>query len=223
MGYQADTVMGEITGMPRVRFNHDQPWQSNIDFYEFYQGVDQVEKPKGYLIPQAWQAVLDRLKTNQVKMEILDNDTTIDVTGYKIKDYETYHSAYEGHYPHYQVQLLPEEQTVSFRAGDIYVPVDQNHYRFILETLEPGAVDSYFNWNFFDAILSLKEYFSSYIFEEKAAEFLDSHPEIRKQLEEKKKQDSTFAVDKRAQLQFIYEQSPYFEKSYLQYPVYRLE
>lgn len=223
MGYEVDTVMGEVTGKPRLQFDQEQPWQGTIDFYEYYLGVNQVEKPEGYLVPGAWRAIVDRLKANQVIMEVMDGDTSLEVTGYKIREYETYQSAYEGHYPHYQVQLMPQKQIVQFRPGDIYVPVAQKNLRFILETLEPGANDSYFNWNFFDAILSRKEYFSSYIFEEKANDFLNNHPEIRQQFEDKKKADSDFANDQRAQLRFIYEKSPYFEKSYLQYPVYRLE
>ncbi len=222
MGYASDTVLGEVTGMPRIRFNQDKPWQRLIDFYEFYQGVNHVSKPKGYLIPQAWQAVIDKLKMNQVIMENLLKDTTIEVTGYKIESYETYNLVYEGHYPHYQVQLLPQVQNITFRAGDVFVPVDQQHSRFIMETLEPGATDSYFNWNFFDAILSRKEYFSSYIFEEKAAEFLNNYPKVRQQFEARKKTDSVFSNNAGEQLRYIYERSPYFEKSYLQYPVYRV-
>jgi hypothetical protein len=37
-----------------------------------------------------------------------------------------------------------------------------------LETLEPEAVDSFFNWNFFDTMLQQKEGYSDYIFEDLA-------------------------------------------------------
>jgi hypothetical protein len=53
-----------------------------------------------------------------------------------------------------------------FHEGDYIINLGQAQKRFILETLEPAAPDSYFNWNFFDGILMQKEHFSSYVFED---------------------------------------------------------
>ena len=36
------------------------------------------------------------------------------------------------------------------------VPTQQSGVKYILETLEPEALDSFFNWNFFDAMLGQK-------------------------------------------------------------------
>ena len=44
--------------------------------------------------------------------------------------------------------------------------------RFLIETLEPQAEDSYFAWNFFDGILGQKEGYSAYAFEDIAADYL---------------------------------------------------
>ena len=93
----------------------------------------------------------------------------------------------------------------------------------MVETLEPQGVDSYFAWNFFDGILMQKEYFSSYVFEDLAADYLSSHPELQKLLEEKRQEDPEFAGSARAQLNFIYEHSPYYESTYKLYPVGRLQ
>jgi hypothetical protein len=56
--------------------------------------------------------------------------------------------------------------------GDIIVPTQQRAKRYLIETLEPQGSDSFFNWNFFDAILDRKEGFSDYVFEDVAAEML---------------------------------------------------
>jgi hypothetical protein len=55
-----------------------------------------------------------------------------------------------------------------------------------------------------------------------AAEFLKSHPDVKQQLEERRSTDSTFAKSGRAQLNFVFQNSPFFEPAYLQYPVYRV-
>jgi hypothetical protein len=111
---------------------------------------------------------------------------------------------------------------MTFRKGDYYIPTAQKAVRFIIEVLEPQGEDSYFAWNFFDPILGQKEGFSNYVFEETAAAYLKAHPELRQQLEERKKTDEAFAKNAQAQLDFVYRNSPYYEPSHNQYPVYRV-
>jgi hypothetical protein len=94
--------------------------------------------------------------------------------------------------------------------------------RFIVETLEPQGVDSYFAWNFFDSVLGQKEGYSPYVFEDVAAEFLKTNPQVRKMLDDEKIKDPQLAKSASAQLNFVYRHSPYFENTYLRYPVARL-
>jgi len=93
---------------------------------------------------------------------------------------------------------------------------------FLIETLEPQAEDSYFAWNFFDSILGQKEGFSGYAFEDIAARYLRDHPEVRAKLKERRDTDTAFARNANAQLNFVYQNSPYFEPDYLRYPIYRI-
>ena len=78
-----------------------------------------------------------------------------------------------------------------------------------------------FNWNFFDAILQQKEYFSAYVFEDTAAKLLKDDAKLKAAFVKKKEEDKAFAESGEAQLDWIYRQSVYYEKSHLQYPVYR--
>ena len=57
----------------------------------------------------------------------------------------------------------------TFRKGDWVIELNQPANRFLMETLEPQAEDSYFAWNFFDAILGQKEGFDFTIFNPKRA------------------------------------------------------
>ncbi len=98
----------------------------------------------------------------------------------------------------------------------------QDANRFLIETLEPNAEDSYFAWNFFDGILGQKEGFSNYVFEETATEFLKMNPEVKTKLEERKTIDSAFAKSAAAQLNFVFQNSDYYEPAHMQYPVYRI-
>ncbi len=124
--------------------------------------------------------------------------------------------------PNSNVEVSTTTQKIHFRKGDYYIPMNQEANRFLMEVLEPQMEDSYFAWNFFDPILGQKEGYSSYAFEETAADYLKKHPEVRKLLEEKKKTDSSFANSGSAQLNFVFQHSPYYEPDHLRYPVYRV-
>jgi hypothetical protein len=112
---------------------------------------------------------------------------------------------------------------MKFKKGDYYIPMNQVANRFLIETLEPTASDSYFAWNFFDGILGQKEGYSGYAFEDIAAEYLKTNSDLKNKLEQKRTTDTAFAKNGRAQLNFVYENSPWVEPNYLRYPVYRVK
>ena len=89
--------------------------------------------------------------------------------------------------------------------------------------LEPQHPDSYFAWNFMDGILMQKEHFSSYVFEDLAANMLKKDIGLKAAFESKKRSDTTFAEDASAQLNWIYQRSPYYEEGYKRYPIARVE
>ena len=100
--------------------------------------------------------------------------------------------------------------------------VNQPLNRYIVETLEPKGVDSFFAWNFFDSVLGEKEYFSDYVFEDVAADLLKKDPALKAKLEEEKLKNPQLAGSAKQQLYFVYRYSPYFEKTYLRYPIGRI-
>jgi hypothetical protein len=100
--------------------------------------------------------------------------------------------------------------------------MDQPMNRYIVEMLEPTGDDSFFAWNFFDAVLQQKEGYSDYRWEDIAARLIKNDPLLKKKLEDKKAADPKFATNGSAQLDFIYKNSPFYEPGHNRYPVYRL-
>lgn len=45
---------------------------------------------------------------------------------------------------------------------------------------------------------------------------------LKAEFEKRKRNDEVFREDASAQLRYIYERSPYYEKTYKRYPVFRL-
>lgn len=221
-GYAADYKLSTISGLQRLAYDRTKPFEKDIRYFNSYVPSLSITKPKAYIIPQSWQRVVERLKANGVVMEKISNDTTITVESSYIDDYKTGQRAYEGHYVHNNVKLRTEKQEKHFLKGDYIIYTNQSRIRYIIETLEPQATDSYFNWGFFDAILQQKEWFSDYVFEDIAEALIKKDSSLKQKLEDAKAKDSTMVNNHFQQLYFIYKNSPYFEKSYLRYPVYRL-
>ncbi|MFV8224815.1 M14 family metallopeptidase [Christiangramia aquimixticola] len=221
-GFEGEEITSEITGMQRLKYDQNQPFTKEIEYFDNFKVTEEVEIPRAYVIPQGWWEVLNRLKLNNIKMEPLERDTVLSVEVYKIQDFETSEQAYEGHYPHRNTKVTKSIERVNFRKGDLLVTTFQDGARYLLETLEPSAVDSFFNWNFFDTVLQQKEGFSPYVFEDKAKELLENDPELRKKFERKKSLDNDFSNSWYAQLDWLHKNSPNYEPAHLRYPVFRL-
>ena len=221
-GYEAKMKPSEVSGLPRLWYDRTAPFEKTIRYFDFFTPSVFVEKPTAYIVPQAYQRVIERLKWNGVDMRQLSNDTLIEVELYRIKNFKSSANPYEGHHPNGGVELTTEIQKVRYRKGDFWINLNQNANRYIVETLEPQGMDSNFYWNFFDGILNQKEGYSDYVFEDIAAEILKNSPDLRKKLEEKRQSDPKFAASAEAQLDFVYKNSVYYEPSHRVYPVGRV-
>lgn len=221
-GFSAKYKQSEVSDSMRLWYDRSEPLEMQIKFYNHYIPSVTVEKPFAYIIPQGWEEVTERLKWNGAAMRKLSKDTLLNAEVSYIDSYKSSAVAYEGHHINSEVTLHSENQTVQFFKGDYVIIPDQPCNRYIIEMLEPQGCDSYFAWNFFDPILMEKEYFSDYVFEDLAAELLNTDAELKKLFDEKKISDPELAKNPQAQLHFIYQHSKYFEKSFRRYPVVRL-
>ena len=221
-GYEARHRPSEVSGQPRLYYDRAAPYTRPVPYFNTYRPSASVARPTAYLIPQAWAEVVATLRRNGAALEALPRDVTVPAEVYYVEDYKSSPRPYEGHYLHRDVRLRTATETVTYRAGDFVVYLAAPApTRYLVETLEPQATDSFFAWGFFDSILQQKEHFSAYVFEDVAADLLRRDPALRQRLESLKKQDATFAVNGDAQLEWVYQHSPHREAGYLRYPVAR--
>lgn len=221
-GYEQAYKPSDATGLSRMYYDRTKPFTKQVRFFDTFKPNDIIEAPKAYIIPQGWWTVIDLLKLNGVQMQRFTKDTIIDVQAYHIDDYKSYPKPYEKHHKNMAVKTSVMNQQVRFLKGDYIIWLNQPANRYLVEMLEPTGDDSFFSWNFFDAVLQQKEGYSDYRWDDLAAEVLKNNPGLKAKLEEKKKTDEKFAANASAQLNFIYINSPYYEPSHNRYPVYRL-
>ena len=221
-GFEGKMIPSAITGGQRLKYDRSKPFTKDVSYQNYFKPSVEVAIPEAYVIPQGWWNVIDLLKLNQVTMVAFDRDTLISVERYKIDTYQTRTQAYEGHYLHFNTKVVSTSQDVLFRKGDYYIPTNQHAFRYLLETLEPQAPDSFFNWNFFDTILQQKEGFSPYAWEDMASELLLTNTELNTAFESKKNAEPNFANNWYAQLDWLHKHSASYELAHLNYPVYRV-
>lgn len=222
-GYKAAYRPSNVSGHNRLYYSRNMPFVKQVPYYNACKPIQTVSLPQAYVIPKAWNRVVERLKDNGVQMEQLKADTIIKLAVYYIADYTTTPKPYEGHYLHSNVKVNKVVKEMQLFKGDYIIPVAQATKRYIVEVLEPTAPDAFFAWGFFDAVLQQKEHYSDYAFEDLAVELLDRDKSLKAKLDAKRTADSTFAKDGRAQLNFVFQNSEYHEPEHMRYPVYRVE
>ena len=221
-GYTGSLVSSKVTHSDRLKYNRNLPFTKKVPYQNYYLPHKSINIPEHYVIPKGWWRVLELLELNQIKMTQIQKDSLLEATVYKIESFQTVSAPYEGHYLHYNTQVSARKEWVELSAGDVVVSTQQEGVRYLLETLEPSATDSFFNWNFFDTILQQKEGFSPYVWEDIAFEILQNNPELQKEFETKKIEDPLFAKNAYEQLDWIHKRSKYYEKAHLRYPILRL-
>lgn len=221
-GYEAGYKPSEVTGKPRLFYDRNKPFTKKVKFFNTYKPTKEIVIPRFYIVPKSEKKVLEHLKRNKIQMKTISRDSVVNAEVYNIVDFKTVSNPYEGHYLHYDTQVRSERKNMLAKKGDFLIPTDQDGIKYLLETLEPEATDSFFNWNFFDAILGQKEYYSDYVFEDTAAELLKTNKALKTAFEMEKIANPEMAKDTDAQLNWIYKNSEYYEGTVRRYPILRI-
>ncbi len=220
-GYEGKIIDSKVTNGKRLKYDTSKPYLEPVNYYNEFRPTKETTIPKAYILRQGWRRVIERLNNNQISYTQFEKDTTLVVETIHVDNYKTRTSAYEGHYLHYNTSIKIDSIAVHFSKGDLYIPVNQKGARYLMETLEPEATDSFFNWNFFDTVLQQKEGYSGYVFEDVAEQILKENTLIEDAFEAKKADNKDFAKNPRAQLNFIYKRSLHYEKAHLLLPIYK--
>lgn len=221
-GYEGMYIESKVTNGKRLFYDKNKPFEKDTRYFDEFKVTKEIEIPKAYILPKGWHQVIARLDNNLIKYTRFIKDTTILVTVNHIANFKSRSAPYEGHYLHYNTEVFSSIEEVTFKKGDLYIPIHQNGVRYLLETLEAEATDSFFNWNFFDTVLQKKEGYSAYVFEDVAEQILKDNEFLKNEFENKLKTDKDFQKNPRKQLDFIYKNSPYYEKAHLMLPVFKV-
>ncbi|MBL0126661.1 MAG: hypothetical protein IPP83_04215 [Flavobacteriales bacterium] len=197
LGYEARHKPSEVSGSQRLYYDHGSLTNRSVPWMDSYRPALIKQKPVGYLIPQAWSEIAERLKAQGVVVERIATAREFNVEVDSIAEWKTGQQPYEGHYAHRSVRCSSKAKRYTTRPGDYLVRTGQATDRYVMEVLEPEAEDSYFAWGFFDSVLQQKEWFSDYVFEDIAADLLKKDSALKAALGARRAADPEIAKDAR--------------------------
>lgn len=224
-GYAAEYKKSEATTGSRLYYDRSKPYSKQVKYFNYFVPDITVQRPYAYVINASQKKIITTLQRFNVKMQSFVKPTNQVVEVYKILEFTSTEKPYEGHHPNKIKKIEKNDKTITLSENDYIIVLDENPrlVRFLIETLEPQATDSYFTWNYFDAILEHKEGFSDYVFEDIATDLLNSNTILNALLKNKLATDSTFKANSKAQLMYIYNNSKYAEPNFSIYPIYRIK
>jgi len=104
-GYEADTLLSEVTGMPRLKYDRTRPFTKEVPYQNYMVPKDSVSIPDFYIVKKGYDNVMALMELNKIDFEVLEKDTILTAETYSIAEYKTKTQAYEGHYLHYDTKV----------------------------------------------------------------------------------------------------------------------
>lgn len=210
----------DISGAKRIVYG-TKPVDLTIPKYDEGKISAGVAPPLYYIIPPQWQEAIEVLQAHGIKFQRISKPLKIEVESYQFTDTKWSPASFEGRTT-VTTKANPIRETREFPAGSVIVPLAQEAANVAIHLLEPNSQDSFVYWGFFNAAFEQKEYGEGYVLEKLAREMLAKDENLRKEFEEKLK-DEKFAKSPRERLNFFYERSPYYKNQRVGiYPVGRI-
>jgi len=211
----------DITGGRLPRYSPT-PWDTTVMLYRETLPALTVRQPAGgYLVPQEWTDVLDRLALHDIRTRRLSRAWSDTVEMTRVTDRTLSPDTYEGRQMVRVLAVRTERQVRAFRAGDVWVPLDQRGGALAVALLEAQAPDGFLAWGFFSTIFQRKEYGEAYVIEPMARAMMARDPKLAAEFRAKVDADTAFARNPRARADWFFVRSPWNDPEQDLHPVAR--
>ena len=220
-GVETKWEQSDITGSLVARYTNT-PWDTTVMLYRETIPQLSVRLPEGgYVVPQEFTDVLDRIALHGIRTRRLARAWTDTVEMTRITGRTIPAEPYEGRANVRVTAVSTERQFRSFRAGDVWVPLDQRGGALVANLLEAQAPDGFMAWGFFLTVFQKKEWGSDYVVEPMARAMMAHDPKLAADFRAKVQSDSMFAKDANARADWFFRRSPWRDPEQDLHPVAR--
>ena len=222
-GYAYTHAPSAISGQPWIRYDESNPQVWRVPLRYAAEPTLTVDAPaRGYIVPAAHAEWLSReFALHGIRFEVVKQaQPGLAVQSFHAERLKPESATFEGRV-RFGVEGSWRDDTRDVAAGSLFVPIAQPKARLVMSLLEPEAPDSFLSWGGFGAAFEQKEYMENYVAEAIAREMLGNDPALRAEFERRLREDSAFADDPEARLDFFRRRHPSWDSRYGVYPVLR--
>ncbi|TCV91452.1 zinc carboxypeptidase [Luteibacter rhizovicinus] len=200
----------DISGDTWVRYDPKVRKDYPVQNWNALEPDQSVNVPGAYVIPAQWTDAIERLDAHGVRYTRTTAPAKIEVTRYQLDDPVWASKSFERHLMLRDVKQREVHDTVTVPVGSVVVPMDQRAANVAVNLLEPQAPDSLLRWGYFNAVFEPKEYGEPRVVEALARDMLAKDPGLRREFDERVKNDPAFAASASARLMFFFQRSPWY-------------
>lgn len=217
-GIRYEIVQSDILKGPYVKWTGEPKEYPTLPVWVDSVPAIEVEVPKAYWIPPQYQEVIARLKLHGVQMTEIKAAKTLSLQQLAASNPEFGRAPFEGRF---LVSATFDTNWLDYQlpAGSVRVSTDQPLGALAVALLQPQAPDSFFSWGFFNGMFQRTEYFENYALVPWIEQQLKNDPQLKTAFAAAQKADPQLQKDGAARLQWFYQRSPFYDASYLKYPV----
>ncbi len=216
IGYEV--VQSPISKGPYVRWTGKPVLYQDLPVYQFTEPAVSVEVPKAYWLPVQYQDVIKRLQLHGIEMTVAAQPVQLQLQQLSASEPQFSSKPVEGRMT-VSARFSRAFRDITLPAGSVRVSTDQPLGALAVALLEPEAPDSFFSWGFFNTMFERTEYFETYALLPWIEQQLAQDKQLAAEFTAASKADKQLQTDGNARLQWFYQRSPFYDQSYLQYPV----
>jgi len=207
-----------LTGLDYIEWTGKPKTYKNLPIFMMNKTKQKVKVPKSFWIPPQYKKVIERLKIHGIKLKVHQNKLKIKATQLTADNHQFKPEPYEGRQMVSSTFSI-KKSTFELPENTVEISTDQDLGRLAVALLDPRAPDSFFAWGFFNPIFQRTEYIESYVLVPMAKKLFAQNKALKIEFDKLKKTDEAFAKNQRAQMEWIYRHSNYYDKQHLVYPI----
>ncbi|MGO2011806.1 MAG: M14 family metallopeptidase [Pseudoalteromonas sp.] len=218
-GIKYKRYQSALSGQIEVKYLGEKQAYDALPIYWQKKVKTSVKVPSAFYIPAAYPKIVEKLKLHGVNVERVTTTKPIpELQVASVDSYEFDKVPFEGRF---RVKAsFSFSKVVNNNLVDWYkVSTQQPLGELATHLLHPQAPDSFFAWGEFNTIFQRTEYMENYALAPFARQMLKDQPALALEFDKKLRDDSVFAEDAQARLDWLYERSPFYDKAYLKYPI----
>ena len=217
-GISYEIAHSDIINGPYVKWTgQPKEYEALPVFWEKVPAVE-VEVPKAYWIPPQYQDVITRLQHHGIQFSRLEKSGKLELQQLSASSHELASRSFEGRVG-VKATFTPSWSEFALPAGSVRVSTDQPLGALAVALLQPEGPDSLFSWGFFHGMFERTEYFETYAMLPWIEQELKTNKTLATDFAAAVKADAALAKDGQARLHWFYQRSPFYDQTYLKYPV----